>query len=103
MYTSIAEFAEYCEADSFAPSCSRDEVVVMTVAMYGRMTLGKCVQTDYGYVGCKADVMMHMDNVCSGRRGCSIRIPDKVLDNTEPCPKEFKTYLNATYTCIPGR
>jgi len=40
------------------------------------MRLGRCVLRDYGYVGCFADVVAHMDVICSGRRTCSIRIPD---------------------------
>ncbi len=27
----------------------------MEAALYGRMNLGKCVATDYGYVGCKGE------------------------------------------------
>ena len=44
-----------------------------------------------------------MDALCSGRRSCSLRIPDQALDITKPCPKEFKTYLEAKYTCVKGR
>ena len=74
----------------------------MTEATYGRMQLGRCVRTDYGYVGCKADVMVHLDSKCSGRRTCELRIPDAGLDAANKCPSEFKTYLNVSYDCIPG-
>ena len=43
---------EYCESENFSPKCGRQEVVVMERAQYGRMELGRCVETDYGYVGC---------------------------------------------------
>ncbi len=43
-----------------------------------------------------------MDALCSGRRSCSLRIPDQALDVTEPCPKEFKTFLQAKYSCVKG-
>ena len=57
---------------------------------------------DYGYVACQADVMAHMDSRCSGRRSCEIRIPDKTLDGVNPCPQDFKTYLEASYGCVKG-
>ena len=98
---------EYCETMSFQPKCERDEVVIVTRATYGRMSLGECVKVDYGYVGCKTDVLGHLDNVCSGRRDCSIRIPDEDMGRKNAkkeggCPSEFKTYLNASYICVKG-
>ena len=75
-------------------------VIVIQRALYGRMRLGRCVLRDYGYVGCFADVVAHMDVICSGRRACSIRIPDAMLDRANPCPKDFKTYLLIDYDCV---
>ena len=53
-------------------------------------------------MGCEANVMAHMDSRCSGRRSCEIRIPDVTLDRVNPCPKDFKTYLHASYGCVKG-
>lgn len=75
----------------------------MESAKYGRMELGRCVIRDYGYVGCSADVLAHMDSRCSGRRSCDIRIPDSTLDRANPCPRDFKTYLEASYGCVQGK
>ncbi len=75
----------------------------MEAASYGRMRLGKCVQTDYGYVGCSANVLGQLDAKCSGRRTCTVGVPDKSLDISNECPKEFKTYLEANYTCVKGK
>lgn len=66
------------------------------------MRLGRCVIRDYGYVGCHADILVHMDAQCSGNTACEVRIPDAVLDRTNPCPKDFKTYLEVSYECVPG-
>lgn len=96
----VTDWQEYCESEEFKPSCGPDHVIMMTEALYGRMKIGRCVKIDYGYVGCYADVLEHLDGVCSGRHSCSIRIPDASLDVSNTCPKEFKTYLNASYTCI---
>lgn len=93
---------DYCEAEEFRPVCSRGEVAVMVAAKYGRMTIGRCVTMDYGYVGCYADVRDALDEECSGRRQCSIRIPHQRLDEAKTCPREFKTYLSASYRCVQG-
>jgi len=94
--------SEHCEAETFRASCPFSTVIVVRRALYGRMRLGRCVLRDYGYVGCFADVVAHMDVICSGRRTCSIRIPDAMLDRANPCPKDFKTYLLISYDCVPG-
>jgi len=96
------ENRDYCEADDFEPSCGDNSVVVMTTAQYGRMRLGSCVREDLGYVGCKSNVLPHVDWRCSAKPSCKIRIPDGELDQTRPCPGELKTYLEASYICVQG-
>ena len=75
----------------------------MQTAKYGRMRLGKCVEIDLGYIGCFTDVLDLTDKRCSGRRTCEIRVPDADFEGTRPCLKELKTYLEASYTCVPGK
>ena len=94
---------EYCEAETFRAQCLPGAVVVMRHAQYGRMKEGRCVILDYGYVGCAADVMPHLDTICSGRHSCEVRIPDASLDRADPCPKDLKTYLLASYECVTGK
>lgn len=98
----MSENRDYCEADDFEPSCGDNSVVVMTTARYGRMRLGSCVREDLGYVGCKSNVLPHVDWRCSAKPSCQIRIPDGELDQTRPCPGELKTYLEASYICVQG-
>ena len=93
---------EYCQWDVFNASCPRGEVIVMESAQYGRMELGRCLLKDYGYVGCGDSVLPYLDSKCSGRRSCTINIPDRVLDKVLPCPGDLKSYLQASYTCIKG-
>ena len=57
---------------------------------------------DLGYLGCYSDVHSVVDARCSGRRTCSVRIPDAGLEATRPCLKELKTYLEANYSCVTG-
>ena len=94
---------DYCQTEVMEASCGIQEVVVMTSAQYGRMQNGRCVRKDYGYIGCSADVLRLADVKCSGRHGCSIRVPDELFDITRPCPDDLKTYLEAHYTCIQGK
>ena len=57
---------------------------------------------DYAHsMGCYADVLTYFDGQCSGRSGCKVVIGS--LDAVaQPCPKDFKSYLEATYACING-
>ena len=103
----VVDPREICDAEKFQPMCADGEVVVMTEAMYGRMTIGRCVRTDYGYVSCGVNVIGYLDSKCSGRRSCELGIPDQGLKAViaaapNRCPREFKTYLNASYDCYEG-
>lgn len=101
-YKYLEDGLEFCEAEVFVTECPSDHVVVITKAEYGRMQFGRCVQRSYGSIGCVADVLVHLDSICSGRRKCELRIPDQSLDKTKPCPVDLKTYLNVSYTCLEG-
>ena len=74
----------------------------MEKAEYGRMRLARCLQRDYGYVGCKDNVLKYVDSKCSGRRKCAFTVPDPVLDMLQPCPGDLKAYMEASYTCLKG-
>ena len=94
---------DYCKWDTFNAECAKpDEVVIMTSALYGRMERSNCIERDYGYVGCSGDVMTMADARCSGRRKCSIEIPDKTFDKSSICPKDLTRYFSATYMCQKG-
>jgi len=94
---------EYCHNEEFVAECYDGEVVLMTSALYGRMSVGRCVKTDFGFVGCYEDVLSELHERCSGRPYCSVRVPDTQLDNTDPCHVDLKSYLQATYVCIAGQ
>lgn len=93
---------EYCETDRFTASCQDDEVIFMERALYGRMRLGRCVKQDLGFIGCYQDVLGLANWKCSGRRHCSILIPDPDFDTTKPCLQELKTFFEASYICLKG-
>ena len=113
--------AEFCQLESFRANCSNKpetEVSVVLSARYGRMKVGRCVSRDYGHVGCAIDVLTEVDAMCSGRLDNSCAFPvarlhsvvrTEVSDNRDEsmaevlqCPGDLTSYLEASYSCIPG-
>ncbi|ELU10134.1 hypothetical protein CAPTEDRAFT_187300 [Capitella teleta] len=96
----MLEIREYCDDEVFAPKCAADEAIIMSTARYGRMRTGKCVEQHYDHMPCSEGVLGHMDRWCSGRRSCSKEVSDlnKIV---KPCPRDFRSYLDASYTCVP--
>ena len=75
----------------------------MKSAMYGRMNVGKCARKDYGFIGCGSSVLGVTDFLCSGRRMCSVRVPNEMFEVSQDCPEDFKNYLEASYECVKGK
>lgn len=98
---------EYCEGETFNARCqAHDEVVLMTSAHYGRMRLGRCLTANYGNLGCQLDIRTQFDAWCSGRRTCDVRVSsiiDSLPEDTFPCTRDFRGYLEASYICTKGR
>ena len=92
---------EYCQFESFNISCSLNQVIVMEDARYGRLQLGRCVNRDYGFIGCSANVLDLLDRSCSGQRACQFHIPT-LRDLVQPCPRDLTSYLEASYRCVSG-
>ena len=94
---------EYCYYETFDARCSDDEVILMTSALYGRMRFGRCVKTNFGFMGCFTDVLDLLDRRCSGQRSCSVEVVEPTFDGVRPCNKELKCYLEVDYRCIRSR
>lgn len=92
---------DYCQWEAFNASCPFGHVIVMESAKFGRMRLGRCVDTDI-YIGCAADVLALFDARCSGRPSCVIQLPDATLHQQQACPKDVVAYLEASYICVDG-
>lgn len=60
------------------------------------------MKEDHGSVGCSADVIKHLDYLCSGRKHCQLNLPDPALHSVLDCPKEIMPYLEASYVCVHG-
>ena len=94
---------EYCHHEDFIANCHDNQVIVITSAKYGRMEMGKCITSDFGYMGCSVDVADDVHGRCSGRRHCKIHVPDPVFDESKPCHKDLNNYLDVDYHCINGK
>ena len=93
---------EYCNGDVFAASCDSNEVIVIDTAWYGRMGLGKCVQRDFGSLGCRNDALAYMDRECSGRSDCRVTISNRP-QTEKACVDELAGYAEVSYSCYKGQ
>ena len=42
------------------------------------------------------------DQRCSARGSCGIKVYE-LVDHAQPCPLELSSYMEASFTCVPGR
>jgi Galactose binding lectin domain len=100
---------EYCDWETFNASCAGSHdvttaterhVIDIKMARYGRMHDGRCVTQSYGNIGCGTDVTAELTRTCSGRVRCSVAVIS--LYGRRSCPKDFASYLEASYECVRG-
>jgi len=96
----VAASRDYCLYETFNATCRPGSVVMMTSAVYGRMRLGRCISNDFN-IGCSKDVVVYFDSRCTGRRSCEVSLRNLV--DVHPCQRDFMSYLEAGYTCVPGK
>jgi len=97
------EVTTYCESEVVQLRCQKkNEVIVVTHAKYGRMREGRCMTSAYGVVGCSADVIHLLDSLCSGRRQCDVNVASLVDEEHQPCPLDFRSYLELAHKCVTG-
>jgi len=112
MTASAVSDEEYCQLETFRPRCLPGETVIISKAIYGRMSdTGRCLQDevefvamkdDPMYMGCFENVLELVSTKCSGSPNCEIRIPDPEMEKTNPCYRHLAKYLEVTYHCIKG-
>ena len=109
LYFKVVKFivsytVDYCSLEIFQPTCSKGDVIVMSQAWYGRMRLGNCVKTDFGHLGCAANVLQQLDTKCSGNMTCKVHVYDHLHRNVDlQCPAELSGYLEAKSECLSGK
>lgn len=95
---------EYCEDETFRAGCDDGQVIVVSRAEYGRMRPCRCLTPEYSHImmGCVADVRSYIDQWCSGRSRCEVQVTSLMHAGLTPCPKDFRSYMEASYACVPG-
>ncbi|KAK2147098.1 hypothetical protein LSH36_570g05002 [Paralvinella palmiformis] len=76
----------------------------MSSARYGRMSVGKCLSRQVGAMGCNTNVLSLLDQLCSGQHTCEVRVSsiiDAIPEERQPCSKDYRSYLEASYVCVP--
>ena len=96
----VSDMKEYCQFDSFKADCAEGFIIIIDKAKYGRMKSGRCISGE-GYIGCSTDVTSQLDAVCSGRMHCEVSVAS-LVDTVAPCRRDFTSYLEASYNCVPG-
>ena len=99
----ISEVTEVCTNEDFTLSCKRNEIIVMTSAKFGRMSVGRCITEADDFLGCSNDVLPLLDRWCSGRQECDFRVSNDELDSANKnCLKILIKYLRSEHECIEG-
>ena len=107
----LLDVNEYCNSENFHPICSKNEIIVVTSATYGRMKGGRCLDLDIEklakqdsrYFGCSDNVLDWMDTKCSGKTECNVGVYDQQLKQKSSCYKDLEKYLEASYDCVSGK
>jgi len=113
LFVADAAVREYCQLETFSARCHHSDVIVMTTARFGRMRVGKCIDSgaysdsiikqDPQTIGCYADVLDYADRTCSGKTSCDISVPNRDLLSTRPCVSQLTMYFEAAYQCLSGK
>jgi len=96
----VADSHDVCMHEVFNASCRQGAVILMVLAVYGRMRIGRCINGDFN-IGCSKDVLSYFDAQCSTRQSCDVSIRNLV--EIHPCQRDFTSYLQASYKCIEGK
>jgi len=104
---------DFCQSETFQPRCFPGEAVIITKAVYGRMSHdSRCLQDeevlpslrdDPRHMGCFENVLQLVSARCSGQPACEIRVPDPEMEKTNPCYRYTVKYLEADYQCIRSK
>ena len=93
---------EVCDTETYIATCEASSVIAVTAARYGRMSLGRCVINNYGYLGCSVDVQSWASGICDNQTSCELSPSGPGLEDYGPCPQDLRSYLEITYTCVAG-
>ena len=92
-----------CTGNVLHIRCDPGEVIVPSLAKFGRMELNNCILVKE-LIGCENDVLFLVDRWCSDRQECEAIVPNKELDHANKnCLQYLRTYLQIEYSCMKGK
>ena len=101
---------EFCASEIFKPDCSKNEIIYVKSAIYGRREHGKCLKKEGeldidflkkpGYINCSTDVRHIIEPQCAGQQRCEV--PVVRIEADSGCSKAFKDHLDIEYSCKKG-
>ena len=75
-------------------------MVVIEEALVGRMTLGRYVQADLGYLGCQDSVTSQVIQHCNRESPEQCEVGPQDFERPAiPCPSDLKIYMEVQYYC----
>jgi len=94
-----------CISEEFNASCPTDKIILVNLAEFGRMEVGRCIRKPDEFLGCANDVLPLLDNLCSGRQECRFEMTndDQFEAANTNCLEILKKYLRIEYTCLKGK
>jgi len=109
LYLHVGVLREFCQLETFRPRCWKNEVVVIDKALYGRRQVNRCIREDEKaflddrrFFNCYANVLAALDDRCSGRKQCEVRVPDAELEQSRSCLHGLQMFLEVSYDCVEG-
>ncbi|ESO06643.1 hypothetical protein HELRODRAFT_160833 [Helobdella robusta] len=100
--SSSTAIKEYCENEFFVANCGNQSAIIITHALYGRMSIGKCLKNYQ--TGCAKDVKTQLERLCGGRSSCRVAVSGFIENATSvPCPVDLRSYLEAAYVCVDAQ
>ena len=101
---------EFCVSEIFYADCSKNEIISVNSAIYGRREYGRCLKKEGeldldflkkpGYINCSTDVRHIIEPQCAGLQRCDVTVARIEADSG--CSKAFKDYLDIEYSCKKG-
>ena len=101
---------EFCASEIFKPDCSKNEIIHVKSAIYGRRDYGRCLKKEGDpikqllkvpdYINCSTDVRHIIEPQCAGQQRCEVTVARIEADSG--CSKAFKDHLDIEYSCKNG-
>ena len=101
---------EFCASEIFEPDCTKNEIIHVKSAIYGRREYGRCLKKEGeldvdllkkpGYINCSTDVRHIIEPQCAGQQRCEVYVA-KIKSNSS-CLSFVLKHLEVSYKCIRG-